>query len=116
MPSIMSFSNASYIVIHGWFLSYLTYYNLFGKQGTNYCVHGCERTDLPVLTRNLEKTAVTWRQSSLSERFAAGDEFIGRRGGVGVGRRGAAGNAQSNLRLATSNYLPEGRDMGGAAR
>jgi len=41
---------------------------------------------------------------------------IGRRGGVGVGRRGAAGNAQSNLRLATSNYLPEGRDMGGAAR
>jgi len=48
-----------------------------------------------------------------SERFAAGDEQLSA-GGEGRGGPWAAGEAQSDWRLATSNYLPEGRDTGAA--
>jgi len=48
-----------------------------------------------------------------SERFAAGDEQLSA-GGEGRGGPWVAGEAQSDLRLATSNYLPEGRDSGEA--
>ena len=42
-----------------------------------------------------------------SERFAAGDQQLA---AGGEGRdMGTAGEAHSDLRLATSNYLPEGR-------
>jgi len=51
--------------------------------------------------------------------FVAGDErFSGDEqlsvGGEGWESGGAAGKAQSDLQLATSNYLPEGRDSGAA--